>query len=197
MTEKDQIQPEHEDLQPSGQQANDTTPETPEQVEQEANAAYEAMDQQDVVVKLEQEVVEYRDKYMRLYADFENFRKRSIKEKADFMATASEGVMVAMLPIIDDFERAMNAMRPEDEAQKAYLEGVTLIYTKLLKTLEGKGLSAMEDAKGKPMDLELHEAITQIPAPTPELQGKVVDVIEKGYVLNGKVIRYAKVVTGA
>jgi len=148
--------------------------------------------------KTEAELSEMKDKYLRLYSDFENFRRRTAKEKLDLISNAGEELMKALIPVLDDFERAMKAAEKNDsEELKPVKEGVQLIYNKFLKTLQSKGLKAMEDLKEKPFDTELHEAITQIPAPTPELKGKVLDVIEKGYFLNEKVIRYAKVVTGA
>ncbi|GAA4833751.1 nucleotide exchange factor GrpE [Algivirga pacifica] len=148
--------------------------------------------------KYKKEAQEARDQYLRLYSDFENFRRRTSKEKLDFMKNASEDMIVALLPIVDDFERALKHATVEDgqEAFQGFKEGVELIHNKLVKALEAKGLKPMEDAIGKEFDMDLHEAITQIPAPSEELKGKVVDVVEKGYVLNEKVIRYAKVVVG-
>ncbi len=144
---------------------------------------------------LKNEVSELKDKYLRLYSEFENFRKRTIKEKTDLSRTASEDVIKAVIPVLDDFERARKSFEESDET-KSIREGVDLIYNKLYKTLEGKGLKPMTSLH-EAFNPELHEAITQIPAPSEDLKGKVVDEIEKGYFLNEKVVRFAKVVTGA
>ena len=141
------------------------------------------------------ELAVMKDKYLRLYADFENFRRRTAKEKLDLISTASEGLMVSLLPVVDDFERASQALANTTDAAVA-LEGIHIIYNKLTKILEGKGLKPM-GSKGEPFDADLHESVTQFPAPTNDLKGKVIDEIEKGYLLNNKVIRYAKVIIGA
>lgn len=141
------------------------------------------------------EVAELKDKYLRLYADFENFRRRTAKEKLEMISSASADVIKSVLPIVDDFERAKLSFESSTEIE-ALKEGVDLIYTKLYKTLEAKGLKSM-DAKGEAFDAEIHESIAQFPAPTEDLKGKVIDEIEKGYYLNDKVIRYAKVIVGA
>ena len=141
------------------------------------------------------ELAELKDKYLRLYADFENFRRRTAKEKLDLIGNANESLLQALIPVVDDFERAMQSMENTDDIA-ALKEGVDLIYTKLFKTLESKGLKPME-SKGEPFNADLHESITQFPAPTDDLKGKVIDEIEKGYYLNGKVIRFAKVIIGS
>lgn len=146
--------------------------------------------------KVEHEVADLKDKYLRLYSDFENYRKRTAKERLDLISTASEDVIRDLIPVVDDFERAFRASENEAEASKVR-EGNLLIFQKLVKILGSKGLKPMEDLIGKPFDAETQEAITQIPAPSDELKGKVIDVVEKGYVLGDKVVRYAKVVTGA
>ncbi len=146
--------------------------------------------------KLEYEVADLKDKYLRLYSDFENYRKRTAKERLDLITTASEDMLRDLIPVVDDFERALKASDSEVEGSKVR-EGNLLIFHKLVKILESKGLKQMDDLVGKPFDAETQEAITQIPAPNEELKGKVVDVIEKGYVLGDKVVRYAKVVIGA
>jgi molecular chaperone GrpE len=144
---------------------------------------------------LKNEVAELKDKYLRLYSEFDNFRKRTSKERIDLIKTANEEVVKALLSTLDDFERALKALG-DDESTKAAREGIEIIYHKLFKTLESKGLKAMVSL-GAAFDVELHEAITQIPAPSEDMKGKVLDEIEKGYYLNDKVIRFAKVVTGA
>ncbi len=138
----------------------------------------------DKVQELGEKLAELNDKYLRLYSEYENYRKRTNQEKADLLINGSREMMKAILPVIDDFERALAAT--EDE-------GVQLIYNKMLKILEQKGLKAME-VKGEKFDENLHEAITRIPAAEESQKGLVVDVVEKGYYLNDKVLRYAKVV---
>ena len=146
--------------------------------------------------KLSAEVGELKEKYLRLYSDFENFRKRTAKERIDLIKTASEDVLKDLIPVVDDFERAFKAADKEADIQKIQ-EGNQLIFHKLVKILDSKGLKPMEDLIGKPFDPDTQEAITQIPSPTAEFKGAVVDVVEKGYVLGEKVVRFAKVVTGA
>ena len=145
--------------------------------------------------KIGSELAELKDKYLRLYADFENFRRRTAKEKLDLIGTANEGVLKALIPVVDDFERAMQSIETTDDVT-AVKEGVSLIYNKLFKTLEGKGLKPMV-SKGEPFNADLHESVTQFPAPSEDLKGKVIDEIEKGYYLNDKVIRFAKVIVGS
>lgn len=147
------------------------------------------------IVKLKAQLVESNDKYIRLYSEFDNYRKRTAKEKIDLSKTAGEDIFKAILPVIDDFERGIKAM---DDAKDiaALKEGVDLIYNKFKNTLVQKGLEAMPSI-GETFDSEIHEAITNIPAPNEKLKGKVVDELEKGYKLNGKVIRFAKVVVGS
>lgn len=142
----------------------------------------------------EEKYNELNDKYLRLYSDFDNFRKRNIKEKADLISNAGAGVIKDLLPILDDFERAIKSNASTEDAT-GLKEGFELIANKMNNILNAKGLKMME-SKETPFDADLHEAITNIPAPTEELKGKVVDVIENGYYLNDKVLRYAKVVVG-
>lgn len=139
------------------------------------------------------ELAEAKDKYLRLYSEFENFRRRTSKEKLDLISTANKDLMSDLLPVLDDFERAMGA---DTEDLKAFKEGITLIQQKLNKSLEQKGLKKMKVKKGDAFDDEMHEAITQIPAEK-KLEGKIVDVVEAGYTLGEKVVRFAKVVVGA
>ena len=141
------------------------------------------------------EIAELKDKYLRLYADFENFRRRTAKEKLEMISGASADMLKSVLPVVDDFERAIVSFDSSTEIE-ALKEGVDLIYNKLLKTLESKGLKPMI-SKGETFDAELHESIAQFPAPSEDLKGKIIDEIEKGYYLNDKVIRYAKVIVGA
>lgn len=143
---------------------------------------------------LEEEMAQLRDKYVRLHAEFDNFRKRTAKERVDLINTASRDVITEMLPVLDDFDRAIQANENNDDIE-AVKDGFGLIRQKMFKTLENKGVKAM-DSIGKAFDTDHHEAITQIPAPSKKQRGKVVDVVEKGYFLNDTVLRYAKVVVG-
>ena len=145
---------------------------------------------------LEEEKAKYaelNDKYLRLFSEFDNHRKRTAKEKLDLMATASENVIKEILPVLDDFERALQNM--EKNGNEADLQGVTLIFNKLKDTLKKKGLEEIE-AMNAEFNTDEHEALTMIPAPEEDKKGKVLDVIQKGYKLNGKVIRFARVVVG-
>jgi molecular chaperone GrpE len=144
---------------------------------------------------LQNEVTELKDKFLRLYSEFENFRRRTVKEKMEFFKTANEEMLVSLLPIVDDFERAMKSFNATKEVEPIK-EGINLIHNKLYKTLESKGLKPM-DSVGKEFNSELHEAISQVPASSEEMKGKVVDEVEKGYYLNDKVIRFAKVIIGS
>ena len=145
--------------------------------------------------QLQEDLAKEKDKFMRLFAEFENYKKRTAKERIDLFKTASEDVMVAMLPVLDDFERALLHIEDDKEAEELR-KGVLLIYNKLLSTLEKKGLSKIEISQGDTFNADDHEAITQIPAPSEDLKGKIIDVIEKGYKLGDKVIRFPKVVIG-
>jgi len=140
------------------------------------------------------ELADLKDKYLRLAAEFENYKRRTTKERIELFKTANQELMTALLPVLDDFERARNATQTTTDAN-AVRESIDIIQNKLNKTLQQKGLTAME-AKGGDFDADLHEAITQIPAPSDDLKGKIVDVVEQGYYLGDKVIRHAKVVLG-
>ena len=145
---------------------------------------------------LEEEKAKYaelNDKYLRLFSEFDNYRKRTAKEKLDLTVTASENVIKDILPVLDDFERALQNM--EKNGNEADMQGVTLIFNKLKDTLKKKGLEEI-DAKDADFNTDEHEALTLIPAPDESKKGKVLDVIQKGYKLNGKVIRFARVVVG-
>ncbi|MEO6728664.1 MAG: nucleotide exchange factor GrpE [Candidatus Dojkabacteria bacterium] len=145
--------------------------------------------------KLKAEVALLNDKYVRLYAEFDNYKRRTTLERRELLQTAGKDVIVSMLGVLDDFERASKAMENATEV-KPVKEGIELVHQKLKSLLVQKGLTPME-SKGKPFDPDIHEAITNIPAPSADLKGKVVDEVEKGYLLNDKVIRFAKVVVGA
>ena len=141
-----------------------------------------------------EEEVDFQDKYMRLYAEFDNFRKRTMREKADLISSASSDIMTQLLPLVDDFDRAEANSTDDVEAMK---EGMKLIHSKLVATLTSKGLKPMDAKAGDDFDVDKHEAIANIPAPSEDLKGKIVDVVEKGYMLGDKVLRYSKVVIGA
>lgn len=142
--------------------------------------------------KAQDELADAKDKYLRLYSEFENFRRRTAREKLDLIQSANEKLVNAFLPIIDDFERAEKAFKGSESKE---MEGFLLIYTKFKKILDQAGIKVME-AKGTDFNPDLHEAITQVPAPNESQKGKVMDVVENGYLLNDKVIRFAKVVVG-
>lgn len=146
------------------------------------------------IEKKDIEIKELNDKYLRLYSEFDNFRRRTQKEKLELYKTAGEEICKSLLPVMDDFERALKSME-DTQDYESLKSGVDLIYNKLSAALKSNGLETM-DANGKDFDSEIHEAITQIPAPSKKMKGKVVDVVEKGYTLNEKVIRFAKVVVG-
>jgi len=141
-------------------------------------------------------IAELNDRFLRLYSEFDNYRKRTIKERIDLSKTASAEVITDLLPVLDDFERAIRAFTDNGDTDSPLKGGIVLIYNKFLNILTQKGLEQMKTL-GEPFDTDFHEAITNIPAPSPDLKGKVVDEVEKGYLLGGKVIRYAKVVVGS
>ncbi|GJM28727.1 MAG: protein GrpE [Cyclobacteriaceae bacterium] len=146
------------------------------------------------VEKLTGELTEIKDKHLRLYSEFENYRRRTAKERLELIGSANADLMTSLLPILDDFERAREAA--EKSNSSAEFEGMNLIYQKLLKELKSKGLKPMENLEGEKFDAEVHEAISQTPAPKKKLKNRIVHVVERGYYLNDKVIRYAKVVIG-
>ena len=148
----------------------------------------------DVASNLEEKEAELNDKYLRLYSEYDNYRKRTAKEKLDLMVSAGEDVYKLILPVIDDFERAIRHNEAIEDAAPIK-EGFLLIFNKLKNSVTQKGLMPIDPQK-EVFNADLHEAITNIPAPTDDLKGKIVDVVEKGYSLNGKVIRFAKVVVG-
>lgn len=148
------------------------------------------------IEKLKGDVQEAKDKYLRLYSEFENFRRRTAKERLDLIKTATEDLMTSLLPVMDDFQRAQKALE-ESEDHKASKEGFDLIYNKFNNILQQKGLKPMEDKVGEEFNTEFHEAISQMPVEKKKMKGKVIDVVEKGYYLDDKVIRFAKVVIGA
>jgi len=143
---------------------------------------------------LKHELGKERDNFLRLFAEFENYKKRTSKERLELFSTANKELMTALLPILDDFERGLNEI--EKSSDKALLEGMQLIFNKFKNTLGQKGLKDMEVKQGDSFDADIHEAITQIPAPSKKLKGKIIDVVEKGYMLGETIIRFPKVVLG-
>jgi molecular chaperone GrpE len=144
--------------------------------------------------ELKESLQQEKDKFLRLFAEFENYKKRTTKERIELYGTANQELMTALIPILDDFDRGLKEI--EKSGDKHSFEGIQLIYNKYKNTLQQKGLKRIEINSGDNFDVDFQEAITQIPAPTDDLKGKVIDVIEQGYKLNEKVIRYAKVVIG-
>ena len=144
--------------------------------------------------KLEQAVASEQDKFLRLFAEFENYKKRTSKERMDLFKTANQEVIVAMLPVVDDFERAMKELSKDKDSE--LYKGVSLIQNKFIGVLKNKGLEEVVVSAGDTFDSEMHDAITQIPAPDKKMKGKVIDVIEKGFQLGDKIIRHPKVVVG-
>lgn len=145
--------------------------------------------------QLKEELGKEKDRYLRLFAEFENYKRRTGRERVELFKTAGQEIIAEMLPVLDDFDRALIELKKS--ADKDLLEGVELINNKLRETLRKKGLEEMKVKQGDKFDADLHEAVTQIPAPKKKLKGKIVDVIQKGYILGDKIIRYPKVVTGA
>jgi len=169
----------------------------PEAADADATTNPEAEDIEELSAedKLTEALGQEKDKFLRLFAEFENYKKRTSKERIELFKTASKDVMVSILPVLDDFERALLHIEDDKEAEELR-KGVVLIYQKLLTTLSQKGLAAVEVKKGDVFDSEIHQAITQVPAPSKDLKGKIIDVIEKGYKLGETVIRFPKVVIG-
>ena len=144
--------------------------------------------------KLKNDLEKEKDKFLRLFAEFENYKRRTSKERLELFKSANQEVVTAMLPVLDDFDRALNEINKAKD--KDLLKGVELIYNKLRETLRSKGLEAMDIKQGESFDPDIHEAITQVPAPSDKLKGKIVDVVERGYKLGDKIIRFPKVVIG-
>lgn len=164
---------------------------------EQSNATEEQSAQQEtenITDKLQAEIAEQKDKYIRLFAEFDNFKRRSAKERIELMQTAGKEVITSMLDVLDDCDRAEKQIQSSNDIEQIR-QGVGLVFNKLRTTLQAKGLKVM-DTINTDFDVEKHEAITEIPAPTPELSGKVIDEVQKGYYLNDKIIRFAKVVVG-
>jgi len=191
-----------EDKAKVNEQLENETPDLTEQKEESAHdkkeskkdKAHKKTKAEEQLEKAETELLELKDKHIRLQAEFDNYRKRTLKERMELLKTASESLLVSILPVIDDFDRAMQTIDVVEE-EGHIKDGVKLIYNKFQDFLKQNGVKEIE-AKEQIFDTDLHEAITKIPAPTDELRGKIVDVVQKGYYLNDKVIRFSKVVIG-
>lgn len=166
---------------------------TPEGQSQEPSGTSKAAEETDALKKTQDELAEAREKYLRLYAEFENHRRRTAKEKLEMIQGANEQLLKSLLPVMDDFERAEKSFKEKNDKEA---EGFFLIHNKFKKTLEQYGVKAMDTAAGSAFNPDLQEAITQIPVTDEKLKGCIVDVVEKGYLLGDRVIRFAKVVVG-
>ena len=193
------VQQEPQVVEPQAQenidiQFNDNPAEFAQRQAQAERQASDAEQADEAISILEGELHKEKDKYMRLFAEFENYKRRTAKERQDLLKSAGQDVIKAMLPVLDDFDRALvEISKSEDEN---LLRGVELIHSKFFNTLKSKGLEEIPVAASDAFDSDIHEALTQTTAPTPELKGKIIDVIEKGYRLGEKIIRYPKVVVG-
>ena len=163
-------------------------------LEQNANGEQLIVEELSVEEQLTQDLAKEKDKFLRLFAEFENYKKRTTKERIDLFKTANQEVLQAMLPVLDDFDRGLTAIKKTED--DVLIQGVELIFDKLKSTLVSKGLEEVEIKTGDIFNADFAEAITQIPSPSPNLKGKVVDVIQKGYKLGDKIIRFPKVVIG-
>ena len=153
-----------------------------------------ALEEVSIEEKLRADLATEKDKFLRLFAEFENYKRRTSKERMELFKTAGQEVIVSLLPVMDDFERAMKEMAKSDD--KVMFKGVELIHNKFRETLKNKGLEELDVKQGDAFDADMHEAVTQIPAPNKKLKGKIIDVIEKGFKLGDKIIRHPKVVVG-
>ena len=189
---KEKNQPQEEELLKNEETAQEAV-ENAEATQEEAPAQELTVEEQlaNMLAEAQQMVNEERDKYLRLAAEFDNYRKRTLKEKAELIKNGGEKTLTAILPVLDDFERALKNMEAT-EATQAMKEGVELIFTKFNKVLAQEGLQKIE-TEGKDFDVDFHEAIALIPAPSEDLKGKILDCVQTGYTLNEKVIRHAKV----
>ncbi|WP_026705852.1 nucleotide exchange factor GrpE [Flavobacterium soli] len=163
-------------------------------LEANANGEQLIVEELSIEEQLTKDLANEKDKFLRLFAEFENYKRRTSKERMDLFKTANQEVLQAMLPVLDDFDRGMAEIKKSDD--EALVKGVELIHEKLRSTLVSKGLEEVEVRSGDAFNADFAEAITQIPAPSPKLKGKIVDVIEKGYKLGDKIIRFPKVVIG-
>jgi molecular chaperone GrpE len=186
MEEKETLQVESQSMEDLDINSDDSIPGT--------SHLSDSLTEENEMVKLKAEVQEQKDKYLRLFAEFDNFKRRTAKERIELTQTAGKEVITSMLDVLDDCDRAEKQMQTTTDIAQIK-EGVQLVFNKLRTTLQNKGLKSMESINTE-FDVEKHEAITEIPAPTPDLKGKVVDEVTKGYYLNDKLIRFAKVIVG-
>ena len=177
---------------PQEETSNSSTPNQSDS--QSADVSAENSTPTDDLSVLKKELDEQKDKYLRLFAEFDNFKKRNAKERLELFKTAGQDIMRELLPVLDDFQRAENAFA-KDNNLESYATGIKLIQDKLFKSLQNKGLKSIESI-GKEFDVAQHEAVAEIPAPSEELKGKILDEVQCGYTLNDTIIRYAKVVVG-
>lgn len=191
---KDKTNPEEETIKDQVEDILDDAIEEAENKKDEDSSSEENGEQLSEKEQLKSDLEKEKDKFLRLFAEFENYKRRTSKERVEMFKTANQDVVTAMLPVLDDFDRGLSEIRKAKD--KNLLKGVELIYNKFKETLRAKGLELMEVKEGDNFDADLHEAITQIPAPSDKLKGKIVDVVEKGYKLGDRIIRYPKVVTG-
>lgn len=186
MEEKDTLQAESQSMEDLDINSDDSMPGT--------SHLSDSLTEESEIVKLKAEVQEQKDKYLRLFAEFDNYKRRTAKERIELIQTAGKEVITSMLDVLDDCDRAEKQMQTTTDIAQIK-EGVQLVFNKLRTTLQNKGLKPMESINTE-FDVEKHEAITEVPAPTPNLKGKVVDEVTKGYYLNDKLIRFAKVIVG-
>ena len=191
-----------EDKAPVNDQLDNETPDLTQQAEEskqtkkesKKDKAHKITETEEQLEKAELELIDLKDRHMRLQAEFDNYRKRTLKERMELLKTANESLLMSLLPVVDDFDRANQTLDAVEEGSPVK-EGVKLISTKFQDFLKQNGIKEIE-AVGQDFNTDLHEAITKIPAPSKELTGKILDVVQKGYYLNDKVIRFAKVVIG-
>ncbi len=174
--------------------SEDQTSEIPEEETKQEGTATSFEEELDPQEQLKEELAKEKDKFLRLFAEFENYKKRTSKERMDLFKTAGQEVMTALLPVLDDFERALKEMSKSEDNEM--FKGVELIHIKLKESLKSKGLEEIKIREGDTFDAEVHDAITQIPSPNKKMKGKIIDVVEKGYKLGNRIIRHPKVVVG-
>lgn len=194
MSEKEQNQENISNEESIKDQVEEILDEAIEEADSKDAAGDKPNEQPDEKEQLKADLEKEKDKFLRLFAEFENYKRRTSKERVEMFKTASQDVIVSMLPVLDDFDRALGELKKAKD--KELLKGVELISNKFRSTLRSKGLEEIEVKEGDTFDAEVHEAITQIPAPKDKLKGKIVDVVETGYKLGDRIIRYPKVVTG-
>ncbi len=192
MKEEKDIEQKEEKVSPES--AGETPQDNAGEGGQQQEAQEEVAQEDEAVKALEARVAEVNDKYIRLAAEFDNYRRRTARERLELISTAGEDIIKGMLPVLDDCERALQVLR-ESNADKSAVEGTELIYSKLMAYLKGRGLSVIE-ALGQELDTDFHEAVAQLPVQEKKQKNRIVDVIQQGYKLNDKVIRFAKVVVG-